>query len=215
MSVPRRTAAWSAVTSSRTGLPLEVPPERGTCRTATSCGTADARPRGHRFLCAVVHAIQRVLDVRAECLTRQKLKGWRKILAGQALAEVLDVAGVGVDRPFGLVLLPQLAREVFEQLVNVVQILPHAGSLLAKFLAVEAVCRGLRGLLTGNKCRSGAICAPGRNRTCDLGIRRPLLYPTELRRQSHPPWPKSAMLSSSKSIATDRIVERGLGCDAP
>jgi hypothetical protein len=26
-------------------------------------------------------------------------------------------------------------------------------------------------------------CAPGRNRTCDLGIRRPLLYPTELRRR--------------------------------
>jgi hypothetical protein len=26
-------------------------------------------------------------------------------------------------------------------------------------------------------------CAPGRNRTCDLGIRKPLLYPTELRRQ--------------------------------
>ena len=27
------------------------------------------------------------------------------------------------------------------------------------------------------------VSAPGRNRTCDLGIRRPLLYPTELRRQ--------------------------------
>lgn len=26
--------------------------------------------------------------------------------------------------------------------------------------------------------------APGRNRTCDLGIRRPLLYPTELRRHA-------------------------------
>jgi hypothetical protein len=28
------------------------------------------------------------------------------------------------------------------------------------------------------------VCAPGRNRTCDLGIRRPLLYPTELRRHA-------------------------------
>ncbi len=27
------------------------------------------------------------------------------------------------------------------------------------------------------------MCAPGRNRTCDLGIRRPSLYPTELRRR--------------------------------
>lgn len=46
--------------------------------------------------------------------------------------------------------------------------------------------------------------APGRNRTCDLGIRRPLLYPTELRRQWHPPWPNSAPVSSAKSIATDQ-----------
>src|SRR3954451_10850513 len=42
--------------------------------------------------------------------------------------------------------------------------------------------------------------APGRNRTCDLGIRRPLLYPTELRRQ------RSASLSRSEREPCDRTA---------
>jgi hypothetical protein len=50
-------------------------------------------------------------------------------------------------------------------------------------------------------------CAPGTTRTCDLGIRRPLLYPPELRRQcagqSIQLWapPRLADATRAKSIA--------------
>ncbi len=40
-----------------------------------------------------------------------------------------------------------------------------------------------RGTATPGTTVAHVLRAPGRNRTCDLGIRRPLLYPTELRRQ--------------------------------
>ncbi|MEV6218858.1 hypothetical protein [Nocardia sp. NPDC051833] len=51
--------------------------------------------RRHRVLRALVQAIQRVLDVRAEHLTRQGFERRRQVLAGQVLAEGPDVLGVG------------------------------------------------------------------------------------------------------------------------
>src|ERR1700760_4226932 len=38
--------------------------------------------------------------------------------------------------------------------------------------------------------KSVEMSAPGTTRTCDLGIRRPLLYPPELRRQCAGQWPQ-------------------------
>ena len=66
--------------------------------------------------------------------------------------------------------------------------LPHLGSVKNQPKQLSSISRNTVRHHPNTKRQASAEVihsdgAPGRNRTCDLGIRRPLLYPTELRRQ--------------------------------
>jgi hypothetical protein len=88
-------------------------------------------------------------------------------------------ANAGKARTFGLLdgfagkLRAPGLLEGFAQVTN--------GHRVATEKVLTRVSKPLDQLINAPSCKD--TCAPGTTRTCDLGIRRPLLYPPELRRQ--------------------------------